>query len=916
MDVCIVTSEIVGPAGSGGIGTASTALAKQLVSEGHQVTILFTQVWNGQPYTASTSWSNWVEQYRTLGISLTHIPHQGDYADWQTKSWLVLQFLKERTFDLVYFNEHHASGYYALCAKRAKIAPLVNQTYCVITHGSIEWVLRHNDQYMRRPSDLIMIGMERRCVEWADFVLSPSEYLLQEYARYGWQIPDKAYVHPYPLIRDAVPSSEQSLPIDELVFLGRLETRKGLWLFCDAIERIAESLRGRTVTFMGRMAETAGVSVGAPLVARAAHWPFAARFATWFSTREALEYLQRPGKLAVMPSLADNSPCVVYECIDKRIPFIATLGSGAEELIAPERRSDVLVAPAVVPLAEKLEAVLTHGAKLGALAFQPAQALGSWRAWHNWLSAERDRKSQAAAAGLPAPGTAPAGDPVLVNVMIDNGDCDLATLLANLRRQSRSLGLTAGHLVLTSRGGDFRNILSSLLEDMAEPNDAPVLVCGIEELQQARDILLDADVAFFSGAEYLVDLSFFVRSTALLTSGAASAVSCLVAQTTGEGGSLELPGAELPCGDLPAAAAIQSPLASPVWAIFVPALRQQLESLAIHDETFAQFLTSDTLGQRLIHRCLLDQKSYLLLPMVGAHRTSAKRPEATHWYRDLGWIAREMGFRTQIYPDAAPWFAMSSLGNIAVRNGGHSASWSSLPARLSEQLQTDPALPPAERARELASRIGRPYLAAQLSVASGLSRSLVDKLAPAAERARSERRRTDLLQLLLEATRLQERAAEPTGLSHQLGLSRSSPAGLGARQTGEGPPTVMRIQDPRASTAFALVIGRGLQLLEVDETLICRSRGSSSRLMLIDVPLDRQERLSIVAGPADASAVEWSLKLVDQLQGTVLVQQNFHCAGARDQLSIPLPAMLGLLAIEIDIRSGSAGLKIESLKMA
>jgi glycosyltransferase involved in cell wall biosynthesis len=960
MDVCLVTSEIVGPAGSGGIGTASTALARQLVAEGHRVTVLFTQVWNSQPYSGTSSWSNWVEQYRKLGVMLHHIPHQGDYADWQAKSWLVMEFLRTNSFDLVYFNEHHASGYYAICAKRARMAPFVHQTHCVITHGSMEWVLRHNDQYMRRASDLIMIGMERRCVEWADVVLSPSEYLLQEYARYGWRIPEKAYVHPYPLIRQSIPVSEQSFPVDELVFLGRLETRKGLWLFCDAVEQIAESLRGKTVTFMGRFAETAGVSVSALLIARAARWPFDARFATWFSTREALEYLQQPGKLAVMPSLADNSPCVVYECLEKQIPFISTYGSGAEELIAPDRRSDVLARPSAAALAEKLEAALTRGAKLGELAFQPEQSLRTWRAWHNWLSAEGAAKRQREAAGaaptgaqapdeifmpamvteggasdlaallanrrhregigVPDRGVGKRDDLVLLNVMIDSGDTDLATLLVSFRAQSRNLGRAAGHLVLTSRGREFQEALADLLNDQAGPDDTPALVVGIEDLSQARQILLDADVAFFSGGEYQVDLSFYVRATALLTSGAASAVSCCVGQMASDGQSVEIAQSELPCGDLPAAAAVQSPLASPVWAISVPAVRRQLESLAIHDETFAQFLTSETLGQRLIHRCVLDQQSYRLLPNVAARRTGPKRRETAHWYRDLGAIAQDLGLATLAYPEAPPWFAMSSLGNLALPKGRHASAVTGLPARLSERLATDPATPVADRVRKLARRIGRPFLAAQLSVANGASHGLLDDFTPSAA-TESQGRKTDLLEALLDtipgaggphAAAARDRPAKDFWM-----VSATPRSGEGQRNRSAGDGGLVFLNS--AGLGPSVHFSKGLLAQRIDESLICRKTdGSPARLTLMDVPLDGQEHLFLVASAGEAATVDWELAVVDQLQGTLVMRRTFRtAAGERLQTSIPMPRMLGVLMIGIELAKRSmAGLKIESLKIA
>jgi glycosyltransferase involved in cell wall biosynthesis len=934
MDVCLVTSEILGPASAGGIGTASVALARQLAAEGHRVTLLYTQVWDGQPYAGSATWSHLVEQYQKQGIALAYIPHAGAYADWRAKAWLVMQFLKNHPFDLVYLNEHHGSGYYALSAKRAGIAPFVGQTYCVVVHGSLAWVLQHNDQYMKRPSDLIMIGMERRSVEWADFVLSPSHYLLEEYARYGWRIPENAFVHPYPLIRKAIPASDQPVEVDELVFLGRLETRKGLWLFCEAIERIAESLRGRTVTFMGRMAETAGVSVGGLLVARAARWPFATRFVSWFSTQEALEYLQRPGKLAVMPSIADNSPCVVYECIEKGIPFIATSGSGAQELIAPSHWPDVLVPPIAAALAEKLDGALSQGVRLAPLSFKPEQSLRTWKSWHGWLS-QRPRSAVAELAPDPVTAAAPkhADERVLLNVVIDTGDCDLATLLENLRTQAGFLGRTAGHLVLTSRGREFQQGLASLLQEVLAASGSSALVLGVEDAIQAHEIILDADLAFFSGAECHVDLAFYLRAAGLLTSKGASAVSCCVAQATDGGRALEIPATELPCGDLPGAAAVQAPLASSVWAMSLPALRRQFETLALHDETHAQWLPSVTLGQRLIQRCVLDQQTYLLLPTVDARRLGPAPHDPVHWYRDLVAIARDLGFRALAYPDAAPWFAMSSFGDLAVLDG----AGPKLDPRLTGDVpgtshKSDPDAPLPVRLRELALRTARPTLATQLAISNGAFDSFVYELVPS--RPKYERRRSafDLVGLVPrpraaggpKVQKGRDERARPALPAAADAKPRSVP-GLGddappaeARGATAAVSGLVRGQRVDEGPAASLLVGSALSVVRTDDALICRNRGAApGRLTFIDVPLERHERLIVSAAAVGRTSVAWDITVVDQVLGETVVRRSCNTGTDKNRaVTIPLPKMLGVLMIVVEIKSGGkAALELRSLEL-
>ena len=121
------------------------------------------------------------------------------------------------------------------------------------------------------------------------------------------------------------PSGEK-IEIDELVFFGRLETRKGLWLFCEALDRLSDRLRGKTVTFLGKTTD-AGISSGLQLLIRSTKWPFRVRLLTDYDRDEAIAYLKQGDRLAVMPSLADNSPCVIHECIEARVPSSAHWGA-------------------------------------------------------------------------------------------------------------------------------------------------------------------------------------------------------------------------------------------------------------------------------------------------------------------------------------------------------------------------------------------------------------------------------------------------------------------------------------------------------------------------------------------------------------------------------------------------------------
>jgi hypothetical protein len=245
----------------------------------------------------------------------------------------------------------------------------------------------------------------------ADLLWSPSEYLL------GWTR-DKGFVHPpqtylqkyvlpsLPLFgpprQGAVePTSESQRP-SEIVFFGRLEERKGLRLFCDALRRIEPVLveQGASITFLGKPGSVGDRPALEFLEEEAAGWSFAWQARTELGQQDAVAYLREPGRLAVIASPADNSPCTVYEAVGFGIRFIAARTGGIPELIDEDDRGAILFDADPQSLADRLRAALGQGLK----AARPAETreasrrkwIGAFAAWRDFVgpppAAEPERR--------------------------------------------------------------------------------------------------------------------------------------------------------------------------------------------------------------------------------------------------------------------------------------------------------------------------------------------------------------------------------------------------------------------------------------------------------------------------------------------------------------------------------------------
>ncbi|SDB54125.1 glycosyltransferase family 4 protein [Bauldia litoralis] len=360
--VCIVTGELAGPDFNGGIGTSNRGLSLALAAAGYEVDVLYTRVNDGRPFCTSGPFEQQVRSFARGDVTLRCIPHGGRWNEWLSKSYLVYRHLSRHRYDVVFFDDMHGNGYMTLLAKRAGAPELEYTTFCVVAHSATQWIFDANNMSVSGLAEVTQMEMERRSIELADLLITPSSYIVSRYREFGWSIPEAVVVQPNILPRFTHRSQAiRHVEPREFVFFGRLEKRKGLWLFCAALDRLKKELTGRTVTFLGKTTEEYGVSTGTRLLGHIASWPFDVRMLTSYDSEQALSYLAADNRVAVMPSPEDNSPSVVLECLHNGIPFVASKGSGGEELIAEASRANSLFEPTVEGLTDKLRDALANG---------------------------------------------------------------------------------------------------------------------------------------------------------------------------------------------------------------------------------------------------------------------------------------------------------------------------------------------------------------------------------------------------------------------------------------------------------------------------------------------------------------------------------------------------------------------------
>ena len=403
--VCIASCEFIGPIRNGGIGTAYTAMAHALVAAGHDVTLFYTQGDRCENETIH----HWKAFYQKQGLRFIPRPSDPnlriDAPDLATRSYETYRWLKTQNFDLVHFPEWGGDAYYSVLAKHQGIA-FARTQFCIGTHSPNAWLKQANSEHLAHPLDIEVDYMERRAVALADMVVSPCQYMLRWMSDNGFELPARSYVQQNILPASArgsnAPISDERRPVTEIVFFGRLETRKGIELFCDALDRLAKEPAKHSfqITFMGKPATINGFESRAYLQNRAKTWPWKWNILTNMDQPGAMRYLREPGRLAVIPSLMENSPYTVLECLGSRIPFLASRVGGIPELIAEADIEHATFLPVTAELAGLLSRTLKAGIRPWRPAAEASATEKSWVDWHNALDIE-DRPALATNPELP-----------------------------------------------------------------------------------------------------------------------------------------------------------------------------------------------------------------------------------------------------------------------------------------------------------------------------------------------------------------------------------------------------------------------------------------------------------------------------------------------------------------------------------
>jgi glycosyltransferase involved in cell wall biosynthesis len=329
--VCLVTPDISGFVFNGGVGTATVALARLLVEQGHKVDILFSnrQTAHDQAFV----W--WQARFLEEGITLLTVENPDFYIshghEFVRFSYAIYEQLRDSTYDRIIFTEMSGCGYFCLRSKEAGL-DFQKTDLWVIFHGPSLWHLRFNGALPTQFQQLTTHYMESESVFLADKVLFATEHSRDQAFRLWNKAPRDFEIIMFPF-ESASPIRRYS-NCEEIIFFGRIETRKGIEDFLKALVLIKDFLKKNRLrpVLLGHLGLIQGEAARSKIDKWQKENGIFLEILDDKNHEDAWREIEKRKALLVLASHEETMGYTFVECLQRNVPFIFSNTPAFQEL--------------------------------------------------------------------------------------------------------------------------------------------------------------------------------------------------------------------------------------------------------------------------------------------------------------------------------------------------------------------------------------------------------------------------------------------------------------------------------------------------------------------------------------------------------------------------------------------------------
>ncbi|RWD93972.1 glycosyltransferase [Mesorhizobium sp.] len=342
--------------------TAPGELARLFAEDGDDVTLLWVV---GRDVPSADEVAAYRSEFEAASVKLEVLDRSDQLlpslATPESRSAALLHYLERSNHDLVYAPLEGGLAYYTLLASETgafQPPPII-----VFANAPEEWAREADKAFMGSTEAIAIAYMEKCCAEMAGRTICASATLRKWMLSKGWKVRKAAVMPMLPLSagigRAGARPAPKSGTARELAVFSTARFRDGLTLVCDALDLLAPSAPpGLTLTAFAPFGKIMGEHSGGLLLRRAEKWPFKLKLLPAADLDAKLDYVQRNGALAVIPSLAASTGAAVATCIAAGLPFVATNAGANAEAWNAEAEQPRLVEPDAGQLARSILAAL------------------------------------------------------------------------------------------------------------------------------------------------------------------------------------------------------------------------------------------------------------------------------------------------------------------------------------------------------------------------------------------------------------------------------------------------------------------------------------------------------------------------------------------------------------------------------
>jgi glycosyltransferase involved in cell wall biosynthesis len=394
-NICLVTEELSGIHGSGGIGAAFFELAVLLAENSHNVDIMYC------PIRTMSSEEITLLQHRLFNYSVkVKVLDFEKYVDGQStyerKSYAIFRSLEDADYDFIHFHDYKGLGFFSMNAKNQGLR-FTSTKLVLQMHGPTRWAIEANEGFFSHEDQLKIDYMERQCTKKADIIVSPSQYLLDWLTVNNYF--DCSKINNHLVIKNACGELERQYSnsqnqaqnkkkveiINEIIFFGRHEARKGLEIFCDAVDLIKDFLETHQtkITFLGKLGKINSQDSGLYLIERSKNWNFPISVITSLDRDGAANFLRQSERsLILVGSPYENSPYAVLESVLLGKPLICSNKGGGPELLGDKSKNWSVINIDKQAVGNKIIDAINNGAPIPELSETATEISRKWLTFH------------------------------------------------------------------------------------------------------------------------------------------------------------------------------------------------------------------------------------------------------------------------------------------------------------------------------------------------------------------------------------------------------------------------------------------------------------------------------------------------------------------------------------------------------